>query len=95
MPGALLLLIYLLIYLFISLGRALTGSTKDFVGTLFLSPSEKTLLTAIKSVYPPHQSDGGVQIAEEDALLWGRGTFGWVWVREVTPMSLDDEAEKE
>lgn len=40
-PGALLLLIYLLIYLFIFLGRALTGSTKDFVETLFLSLGEK------------------------------------------------------
>lgn len=78
MAGALLSLIYLLIYLFISLRGALTGSTKDSDETLFLSLSEKTLLTAIKSIYPHQQSDGGVQIAEEEkggggGVFWG----GW------------------
>lgn len=46
MAGALLSLIYLLIYLFIFLRRGLTGSTKDSDETLFLSLSENTLLTA-------------------------------------------------
>lgn len=60
--------------------------------TIFVA-RQKTLLTAIESIYPHQQSDGGVQIAEGggvggDNVVWEKGGM---WVgrgREVTPLSL-------
>lgn len=77
---ALLSLIYFLIYLFISLRRALTGSTKEFVETLFLSLSKKSTFDGDGE----HLSAPTVSWWCADSRGKGRGRGGG----EVTTLSL-------